>query len=102
MRGGHFKAGCHVVFVPADTDTFPETRADAAIPRLLVSDTKTFNATRSRWTFGGPLVSGGRVKIQYHSHVAPRFEVVAVEDVRIVGRAVFVVVDGRLAPLTSN
>jgi len=102
MKPGHFKAGCHVLFVPGDSETFPEAGSPPTL-RLLVSDTKTFNATRSRWTFGGLQVRrDGRVTIRYHSHVAPRSEGIDVEDVRIVGRPVGVWVNGRLEPIVSN
>lgn len=92
MGNGMFAADAWVVFTPTAPDDFA-TNNDP-IPRLLVSTAGAFNATKDKWTFGRPTLRHNKVHILYHSHVAPRSETPRSEDVKVVGRAFGVFIDG--------
>ena len=68
-------------------------------PCLLVTKAGAFNATNDRWTFGLPRLRKDKVSILYQSYIAPRSETPRAEDVRVVGRAFGVFVDGVLQKL---
>lgn len=91
MNRGELAAGAWVVFTPTEADDFA-----AGLPSLLVSETGAFNATNATWTFGRTGLRHDKVKILYVSHVAPRSEMPLAADVRVVGRAYGVFVDGVL------
>ena len=93
MGNGAFAAEAWVVFRPTQQDDFVATNKDRA-PRLLVTRAGAFNATKARWTFGLPRLRKDKVSILYQSHIAPRTEAPRVEDVKVVGRAYGVFVDG--------
>ena len=93
MRGGVFPGDAWVVFVPADQRELGADLGDRA-PHLLVRSAGAFNATRESWTFGLPRQREGRVTIVYHSHVAPRSEALDRAEVRTLGRAFGVFVNG--------
>ena len=82
-------------------DDFVQNLKGAA-PRLVISKTKGFNATNDQWTFGFPFLRGDKVSVLYRSRVAPRSEKPRAEDVKIVGRAFGVFVDGILQELGSS
>ena len=78
----------------------PRTRSNVRFsPRLLVSEAGAFNATNDRWTFGLPRLRKDKVRVLYRSHVAPRSETPLAKDVKVVGRAYGVFVDGVLLKL---
>ena len=93
MRGGAFPGDAWVVFVPVDQRELGADPGDQA-PHLLVRSAGAFNATREPWTFGLPRQREGRVTIFYHSHVAPRSEALDRMEVRTLGRAFGVFVNG--------
>ena len=98
MNNGEFAADAWVVFQPTQRDDFATTNKDH-IPRLLVTKAGAFNATKRRWTFGLPRLRKDKVRILYHSYIAPRSEMPRAEDVRVIGRAIGVFVDGVLQTL---
>ena len=95
MNNGEFAAEAWVVFTPTQPEDFATTNKDH-VPRLLVTKAGAFNATKGRWTFGLPRVRKNKVRILYQSYIAPRSETPRAEDVRVVGRAFGVFVDGIL------
>ena len=101
MPGGKFSSGAWVVFVPTEEDAFIAGPADK-VPRLLTSRDGAFNATGERWTFGLPSQRQDKVRILYYSHVAPRAETPRRSDVRVLGRAFGVFVDGVLQPVGGS
>jgi hypothetical protein len=90
--------GSWVVFIPSRPDDFAESVRGAA-PRLLLSIAAGFNATNERWTLGVPTLQTDKVKIHYMSPSAPRSETPRRDDVRVLGRAYGVFVDGVLCRL---
>ncbi len=95
-----FSAGAWVLFRKTSPDDYPQ-RSRGSSPRLLVSTQNSFNATRSRWTFGIPTrrksATGLHLAhITYFSDVAPRSEAAREGDVYILGCAYGVFVDGVL------
>ena len=98
MGEGAFAAGAWVVFAPTQPDDFAASNRDHT-PRLLVSRAGAFNATNDRWTFGLPRLRQDKVSVLYRSHVAPRSETPRAEEVKVVGRAFGVFVDGVLNTL---
>jgi len=98
MGNGELAAEAWVVFTPTAPDDFAASNSDRT-PRLLVSEAGAFNATNDRWTFGLPRLRKDKVSVLYRSHVAPRSETPLAEDVRVVGRAFGVFVDGALLKL---
>ena len=91
MRGGYFARGAWVVFAPTD-EPFADRRTDL-FPRLIVGN-NAFNATSEYWTLGRPFLRNERVHITYVSYVAPKAEEHRVSDVKVIGRAIGVFVDG--------
>lgn len=98
MGNGEFAAEAWVVFTPTHHDDFAASNKDLT-PRLLVSRAGAFNATNDRWTFGLPRLRNDKVSVLYLSHVAPRSETPRAEEVKVVGRAFGVFVDGVLHEL---
>ena len=72
------------------------------IPRLIVRRSGSFNATGKSWTFGLPRRRGDKVSILYHSYIAPRSEVQPEDEVKVVGRAYGVIVNGALIRLGED
>ena len=95
MGKGEFAAEAWVVFTPTQEEDFAATNKDHT-PRLLVTKAGAFNATNDRWTFGLPRLRKDKVRILYQSYIAPRSETPRAEDVKVVGRAFGVFVDGVL------
>jgi hypothetical protein len=93
MGKGEYAKDAWVVFAPTSETDFAN---GDQIPRLLVSNVGAFNATKERWTFGRPNLRDGKVHILYFSHVAPRSEITQPEQVKVVGRAHGVFVEGQL------
>ena len=98
MGKGVFAAEAWVVFASSQPDDFATSNKDH-IPRLLVSKAGSFNATNDRWTFGLPRLRKDKVSVLYRSHIAPRSETPRAVDVKVVGRAYGVFVDGVLNKL---
>jgi len=98
MGNGELAADAWVVFTPTEADDFAASNRDHT-PRLLVSEAGAFNATNDRWTFGLPRLRKDKVSVLYRSHVAPRSETPLAKDVKVVGRAYGVFVDGALLKL---
>jgi hypothetical protein len=98
MGNCEFAAEAWVVFIPTHHDDFAASNKDLT-PRLLVSKAGAFNATNDRWTFGLPRLRNDKVSVLYLSHVAPRSETPRAEEVKVVGRAFGVFVDGVLHKL---
>ncbi len=94
-RHGALIKGAWVVFTRTESGDYSASLKGAE-PRLLRSATGGFNATKERWTFGIALKQGTKVKIQYQSAVAPRFETALASDVSVVGRIIGVFDDGQL------
>jgi len=101
MPGGEFKKGAWVLFTPTHDDDFVREPADR-VPRLLLHNVSAFNATGQRWSFGLPKERGDKIHILYHSHIAPRSEGHRLTEVKVLGRAYGVFVDGRLARLGAS
>ena len=101
VGNGAFAAEAWVVFRPTQQDDFAATNKDRA-PRLLVTRAGAFNATKARWTFGLPRLRKDKVSILYQSHIAPRSETPRAADVKVVGRAHGVFVDGVLQHLRDG
>ncbi len=94
MPGGRFLRGAWVICAPTnDEDAFVTGNQDRA-PRLLISSAGAFNATGQSWTFGLPRLREEKVRILYYSHEAPTAESVRQSEVRVIGRAIGVFVDG--------
>jgi ATP-dependent helicase YprA (DUF1998 family) len=100
MGKGEFAAEAWVVSTPTLQDDFVVSNKDHT-PRLLISKAGAFNATNDRWTFGLPRLQNDKVKILYMSHVVPRSEMPRAKDVKVVGRAFGVFVDGVLKKLAG-
>ena len=98
MGKGEFAAEAWVVFTPTQEEDFAANNKDHT-PCLLVTKAGAFNATNDRWTFGLPRLRKDKVRILYQSYIAPRSETPRAEDVRVVGRAFGVFVDGVLQKL---
>ena len=98
MGNGEFAAEAWVVFTPTQQKDFAANNKDHT-PRLLVTKAGAFNATGDRWTFGLPRLRNKKISILYQSSIAPRSEMPWEEDVRVVGRAFGVFVDGVLQEL---
>ena len=98
MGNGELAADAWVVFTPTEADDFAASNRDHT-PRLLISEAGAFNATNDRWTFGLPRLRKDKVSVLYRSHVAPRSETPLATDVKVVGRAYGVFVDGVLLKL---
>ena len=96
MADGVFSKDAWVVFVPAEPGAFVNDPRNDRTPRLLVKNQGAFNATRESWTFGLPILREDKVRILYNSRVAPRTEALCRSDVRILGQAFGVIVDGVL------
>ncbi len=97
MGKGEFGKDAWVVFTPTGEADFAQGKDKT--PRLLVTKEGAFNATKERWTFGLPTQRGDKVHILYFSYVAPRSETPLVDQVKVVGRAYGVFVNGQLQPL---
>lgn len=98
MGNSEFAAGAWMVFTPTHQDDFVVGNKDHT-PRLLVSKAGAFNATNDRWTFGLPRLRKDKVSVLYLSNVAPRSETPRAQDVRVLGRAFGVFVNGVLHKL---
>ena len=99
MADGVFSKDAWVVFVHAEPGAFVHDPHNDQTPRLLVRIQGAFNATRESWTFGLPILHDGKVRILYNSRVAPRVEALCRSDVRVLGQAFGVIVDGVLQPI---
>ena len=97
MGKGEFAKDAWVVFTPTGDGDFAQGKDKT--PRLLVAKEGAFNATKERWTFGLPTQRGDKVHILYFSYIAPRSETPLVDQVKVVGRAYGVFVNGQLLPL---
>lgn len=95
MGNGEFTTKSWVVFTPTRQDDFVVGNKDYT-PRLLVSKAGAFNATNARWTFGLPRLRKDKVSVLYLSYVAPRSETPRAKEVKVVGKAFGVFVDGVL------
>ena len=95
MGNGELAADAWVVLTPTHPDDFVDGSRDFT-PRLIVSRAGAFNATNDRWTFGLPRLRKDKVSILYRSRVAPRSEMPRAKDVKTLGRAFGVFVDGVL------
>ena len=93
IRGAYFARGAWVVCVPTEENAFLSGTNDR-IPRLLMSRVGAFNATGERWTFGFPKTREDKVHILYFSYDAPRSEMARQSEVRVIGKAYGVFVDG--------
>ena len=98
MGNGEFAPEAWVVLTPTHPDDFVNGSRDFT-PRLIVSRAGAFNATNDRWTFGLPRLRKDKVSILYRSRVAPRSEMPRAKDVKTLGRAFGVFVDGVLHKL---
>ncbi len=90
-----FPRGAWVVFVPTEESTIVNVGNDR-LPRLLTSRIGAFNATGERWTFGLPRKREDKVHILYYSYEAPRSEMARQSEIRVVGKAFGVFIDGAL------
>ena len=97
MGKGQFGRGAWVVFSPAGESDFAQGKDKT--PLLLVTRDGAFNATNQRWTFGLPSVRSNKIHILYFSYVAPRSETQLKDQVKVVGRAYGVFVNGQLQRL---
>lgn len=95
MGNSEFAAGAWVVFKPTHHDDFVVDNKDNT-PRLLVSKTGGFNATNDRWTFGRLRLRKDKVQVLYRSDFAPRSETPRAKDVKVLGKAFGVFVNGAL------
>ncbi|MCA1791324.1 MAG: hypothetical protein LC667_16165 [Thioalkalivibrio sp.] len=95
MGNSEFAAGAWVVFKPTHQDDFMVDNKDNT-PRLLVSKAGGFNATNDRWTFGRLRLRKDKVQVLYLSDVAPRSETPRAKDVKVLGKAFGVFVNGAL------
>lgn len=102
MKGGKFSVDAWVMFVrSSQSGDFASSSRDR-LPRLMVRNSGSFNATGRSWTFGLPRRRGDKISILYHSHIAPRSEVQPETEVKVVGRAYGVIVDGTLIRLEAD
>ena len=100
MHQGQFKTNAWVVFSRTQEQDF--ANSPDKIPRLLVSRNGAFNATKKRWTVGLPRLNEDKVSILYLSHIAPRSEKPLANEVKVVGRAFGVFVNGILELLGNS
>ena len=102
MKGGRFAVDAWVMFVRSSQSNDFTSSSKDRIPRLMVRSSGSFNATGKCWTFGLPRRRGDKVSILYHSHVAPRSEVQPEDEVKVVGRAYGVIINGTLIRLEAG
>ena len=92
--GRAFGSGAWVVFSRTNEDHFPEKSRGTA-PRLVINRQSAFNSTGEKWTLGIPLMERKNEKIRIiHFSASARIERAPVRDVRVVGKAIGVFVDG--------